>query len=144
MNDERIKRLLAEIRESLKIARSITDMEYDEFIRDIRNRYTLRLAIVEIVEASASLGLYILRKLLGIKRVEGYPHIFRRLVEHKVISPRIGEEMEKLTRLRNLIIHRYWEIDDSRIYRETKSNGLKIIEDLIKEVEEYVIRIRNV
>ena len=52
--------------------------------------------------------------------------------------------MEKLTRLRNLIIHRYWEIDDSRIYRETKSNGLKIIEDLIKEVEEYVIRTRNV
>jgi len=144
VNDERIKRLLAEIGESLKVARSITSMEYDEFIRDIRNRYTLRLAIVEIVEASASLGLYILREFLSIRRVEGYSHIFRRPVEHGVISPRLGEEMEKLTRLRNLIIHRYWEIDDSRIYREVKGNGLKIIEDLIKEVEEYVIRIRNV
>mgnify|MGYP000005724646 CR=1 FL=1 len=118
MINERIERLLAEIKDSLKIARSIINMKYDEFIHDIRNRYTLRLAVVEIVEASVSLGLYILREFLNIRRVEGYSQVFRKLVEHGVVSSRIGEEMEKLTRLRNLIIHRYWEVDDSRIYKE--------------------------
>ncbi|RLF22334.1 MAG: hypothetical protein DRN15_09235 [Thermoprotei archaeon] len=144
MSNARITRLLAEIKRSLEVARSITDMVYDDFMRDIRNRYTLRLAIVEIVEASVSLGLYILREFLNIKVVEGYSQVFRRLVEHGVISARIGEEMERLVRLRNLIIHRYWEVDDSRIYKEARGSGLKIVEDFIKEVSDYVSRARDV
>lgn len=144
MSDVRINKLLTEIKYSLKVARSIVDMDYDDFIRDIRNRYTLRLAVVEIVEASASLGLYILREFLSVRRVEGYSQIFRKLVERGVISSRIGEEMERLTRLRNLIIHRYWEVDDSRMYKEARNNGLKVVEDFIKEVEDYVFRARNV
>ncbi len=50
--------------------------------------------------------------------------------------------MENLAKLRNLIIHRYWEIDNSRIYKEAKGNGLKVVEDFVKEVEEYVSRTR--
>jgi len=30
--------------------------------------------------------------------------------------------MENLAKLRNLIIYRYWEIDDSRIYKEAKGS----------------------
>lgn len=46
---------------NLKVAENIVSMDFNSFISDVRNRYTLRLALVEIVEASATLGLYILR-----------------------------------------------------------------------------------
>lgn len=62
--------------------------------------------------------------------------------DHGVISPKVGEDIENLAKLRNLIIHRYWEIDNSRIYKEAKGNGLKVVEDFVKEVEEYVSRTR--
>jgi uncharacterized protein YutE (UPF0331/DUF86 family) len=45
--------------------------------------------------------------------------------------------MRRLTRLRNLIIHRYWEVDDFRIYREARESGLGMIERFMEEVEKY-------
>ena len=40
--------------------------------------------------------------------------------------------MKKLVGLRNLLMHRYWIADDSRIYRETKGKGLRIIKKFVK------------
>jgi len=139
MDVDRIERLLTDIEESLNIARSIVALGYGEFMRDVRNRYTLRMAIVEVVEAATSLGLILLRS-AGVSRVESYAQVFRRLVERGVLSPRVGGEMERLARLRNLIVHRYWEVDDSRIYREARGNGLRVIEEFLREVREYVSR----
>ena len=79
-------------------------------MKDIRNKYTLRHLIVEIVEASVSPGLCILRDLIGLKKIDGYTTVFRRLVETGVLSSRTGLDMGKLVRLRNLVIHRYWEV----------------------------------
>jgi len=39
-----------------------------------------------------------------------------------------------------MIVHRYWSIDDVRIYREAKNNGVRVIEKFIKEVEKYVFK----
>ncbi|MET1159349.1 MAG: HepT-like ribonuclease domain-containing protein [Thermoprotei archaeon] len=139
----RLEKLLDEIRESLALAKKIASLDYEEFMSDIRNRYTLRLALVEIVEAAVSIGLFILRNILGIEKIEGYVQIIRKLVENRILKPSIGEGIEKLVRLRNIIIHRYWEIDDSRIYREARGNGLRIVEEFVKEVEEFVSRTRR-
>jgi len=65
------------------------------------------------------------------------------LGEEGVISPRVGEGMQKLVRLRNLIIHRYWEVDDARVYREARSGGLDLVEEFAEEVEAYVARARG-
>lgn len=48
-------------------------------------------------------------------------------MEYEVISSNVDTGMEKLTRLRNMTIHRYWEADDARIYMEAKERGLSII-----------------
>ncbi len=53
------------------------------------------------------------------------------------------EKKEKFGRLRNSIIHRYWEVDGSKIYREARDSGLKVIEKFIREVRTYVSRARN-
>ena len=47
----------------------MTSVSYTEFMHDIRNRYTLRLALIEIVEAAADLGLYLLKEIAGVKRI---------------------------------------------------------------------------
>jgi len=104
VNFERIRRLLEEIESSLAIARSMVSVDYASFLRDVRNRYTLRLALVEVVEAATSLGLCILRD-LGVRRVEGYSQVFRKPVEHGVLSLETGEGMKRLARPRNPTTH---------------------------------------
>ncbi len=143
MSLARIERLLEEIKKSLKIVEEITSLKYEDFISDVRNRYTLRLALVEIVEASTTLGLIILKEYFKVGKVDGYIAVFKKLAEYRVLSIETSIEMQRLVRLRNLIIHRYWEVDDTKIYTDAKSNGLNVIKRFIKEVEEFVSRIRG-
>ncbi|MCD6443554.1 DUF86 domain-containing protein [Candidatus Bathyarchaeota archaeon] len=37
--------------------------------------------------------------------------------------------------LRNLLVHRYWTIDDGKVYENIKSD-FKCVEELLKKVEE--------
>ena len=57
-----------------------------------------------------------------------------------MISSEIAYEMISLARLRNLIVHRYWLVNDIRIYRESKESGISVIKEFIKEVKDYVRR----
>ncbi len=45
--------------------------------------------------------------------------------------------LKGLVSLKNLVIHRYWSIDDLRIYRES-SNGIEFVEKYVSEVLDYV------
>ncbi len=143
MDDQRISYLLGEIRENLEIARNVLSQPIEDFLGDIRNRYTLRHVIVEIVEASVALGLYILRKLYGVEKVDGYTSVFKKMIEKGIISPQTSEEMVRLVRLRNLIIYKSWEVDDVRIYKEFKETDIRFIERFISEVEGNIFRDRG-
>ncbi len=57
-----------------------------------------------------------------------------------VISGPTSEGMVRLAKLRNMIIHRYWEIDDARLYKEARGSGLRVIRNFITEVEEHASR----
>jgi uncharacterized protein with HEPN domain len=35
--------------------------------------------------------------------------------------------MRRFAGLRNLLVHRYWEVDNARLYRELKEEGLKTL-----------------
>lgn len=63
----------------------------------------------------------------------------KKLVEIGVVSAEVGDEVAKLVGLRNLIAHRYWEVDDLRIYREARGSGLEFIKRFVREVEERVL-----
>ena len=144
LDTDRISRLIQDIEEVLRVISEIVKVDLDHFIADARSRYALRYAIIELVESSSTLGLYLLREGLGVERVESYFDIFDRLAENGVISNAVREGMKRLVRLRNLIVHRYWEVDDARIYREARGGGVRIVERLVEEVESYVSRARGV
>lgn len=62
-----------------------------------------------------------------------YADCFKFLEDKKLIGE--VEEIIKIVRLRNLLVRRYWNIDDSIIYRSIKKN-FKCVEDLLKTIEE--------
>jgi len=138
MKRERIRGLLDELKLLVNDLQDIVRISVGEFLGDMRNKYAVRHLIVEIIEVASNIGLVILRDDFGVREVMGYSDIFRRLRERSVLGDTTGIGMEKLARLRNMIIHRYWEIDDARIYNEVKSEGIRIIKNFIMEVEKYV------
>lgn len=80
MDKEMVERLLWDIERSLKVARSVVQLPLDEFLGDVRNRYTLRLALVEMVEAACSVGSHLMEE--G-SSCEGYLTLISFLVEKR-------------------------------------------------------------
>ena len=134
---QRVERLLTEIEEALDVISSSLMVREDEFLSDVKSIYAVRYAIVRIVEAAALVGMHILEMRYGVT-VETYSDVFGQLSRRGVISPDVSEGFRRLVGLRNLVIHRYWIVDDARIYREAKGNGLRIIREFIDEVRRYV------
>ncbi|RLE53010.1 MAG: hypothetical protein DRJ26_03960, partial [Candidatus Methanomethylicota archaeon] len=125
-----------EIREGLEEIRNIVNLDIEDFIQNRSKRFSMRYSIVLIVEASADLGIAILKQCFD-EEPKSYREVFLKLAERGIISLRIAEAMASLASLRNMIIHRYWGVDDARIYREAKDSGINAIKEFIREVENY-------
>ncbi len=137
IDKEYVESTLSEIREGLEEAKSIITLDLRDYVGDRRTRFAMRYSIVLIVEGATDLGVAILKQCFG-EEARSYREVFVKMAEKRVISPEVAEGMASLASLRNMIVHRYWGVDDVRIYREAKENGISVIEKFIGEVENYV------
>jgi uncharacterized protein YutE (UPF0331/DUF86 family) len=127
---EYLKSRIKEVQESINEARRIVFKQYIEL--NVDEKYSLRYQLIVLVEALGSICLHIAIEDLG-KEPESYSECFK-LLENRSIFIR-AEEIIKLVRLRNLLVHRYWDIDDAKIYNSIKGN-FKAIEQLIERIRE--------
>ncbi len=139
MDRERIERFLKEAERSLEVMEVIASLTPDEFVSDVRNRYTLRMAVVEVVEALIAASVRILREVRGVAVQYGYVEVARKLAEEGLLPEDDAVQLERLVRLRNLITHRYWQVDDRRIHEEAKANGIEAIRRIIGELRGLVL-----
>ena len=70
--------------------------------------------------------------------IEGYVEAMKFLSRIRVVEPEVGEKLVKLARLRNLLVHRYWIVDDERIVREAKGNGIETIREAIRGIRRLI------
>ena len=137
----RIEIFLRDIEKNLSELEQYVSVPIEDFLSNSMRIKASFMCTLQIVEASVNIGLYILRKIFG-EEARGYVDVFKRLGEKRVLSLKVSEGMQ-LARLRNLILHRYWEIDAKRFYEEARGSGLGIIKDSIEEVRDHVRRYRR-
>jgi len=137
INKELFNRRIEEAYEALEEIREITGMRLDDFMKSRRARFSLRYSIVLLVEALADLAVAILEKDFGVVS-ESYRDAFFGLSEKGVVGAETVQSMIGLVALRNMIVHRYWKVDDTRIYDVARKNGIGVVEKFISEVSRYV------
>jgi len=108
-------------------------VKLDEFMTSRRARFSLRYSIILVVEALADLGVAILEKDFN-EEVESYSDAFVKLTKKGIISSERMQSMIKLVSLRNLVVHRYWTINDMKIYKDAKEGGVKTLKDFMSKV----------
>lgn len=137
IDQEYVEKIVNEILEGLDEIKNTITLGIEDFIRNKSKRFSMRYSIILVVEVAADLGVAVLRQCFNDK-AESYREVFSKLAEKGVISYSTAKGMVSLASLRDMIVHRYWSVDDARIYREAKSNGVRTIELFIKEVRDYV------
>jgi len=108
----------------------LTLKQYSELSLD--EKYSLRYHVVVLVEVLGSICLHISLEGFG-REPRSYSECYKLLEEKSFID--CSEDLVKMTRLRNILVHRYWTVDDVKVYDSIKRN-FKCVEQLIENVEE--------
>jgi len=128
-----LRKRIDEIRYSVKELQRIASKEFIEL--DVDKRYAVRYNIIVLVESLAALCLHVGVEGFGV-RPTSYKQAVR-VVAERLVAGCVGE-LESLVGLRNLLIHRYWDVEDEKIYQSLKAN-FKCVEELLAKVEEVFL-----
>lgn len=63
--------------------------------------------------------------------------MFKILKEEEIIGKELAIKLEDMARFRNLLVHRYGEVDNKRVLEIIKHN-LRDIEEFEKEIEKFI------
>ena len=108
------------------------------FFSDSRNAFSVRYLIIQTVEAMTDICQHMLARTRGIP-CDGYIDCIVKAGEHGIISVALAERLRRLAALRNILLHRYWSIDDARVYTETQAN----VSDLATFIDEIEALVRT-
>ncbi len=121
---------VSEVRLAINELERLTSKPFQAFTVD--ERYSMRYNVVVLVESLVSLCVHVAAEAYNRKPMS-YREAVRAVAER--LSPECVEDLEALVGLRNLVIHRYWTVEDERIYHSVKTN-FKCVETVLRKIEE--------
>jgi len=115
-------RILTKLDEMMKYVEELQSMLPDqvEYEHDLIKRRacekTIEVAIDSLIDVSAMI---VSAQQFGLPKNE--ETIFDMLIEKKVISSKLGEKLKDMKGFRNILIHRYGQVDDEMVYHNLSS-----------------------
>ncbi|MHC1628520.1 MAG: type VII toxin-antitoxin system HepT family RNase toxin [Candidatus Nezhaarchaeales archaeon] len=118
-----------DVRQAINDVLKLTSKPYEEL--DLYEKYAIRYNIITLTEAFVSICIHIASEAYNYT-----PSSYREAI--KFVAEKIGVKsiaaLESMVKLRNLLVHRYWSIDDEKIYKAIKED-FKCVETLINIIE---------
>ncbi|MCG2886044.1 MAG: DUF86 domain-containing protein [Vulcanisaeta sp.] len=111
--------LIRDVMDSINRVNRYVSKPYSELSEE--ERLAIRYLIITMVESLNALALHIVRRHFN-ERPETPIHSLRVLRDGGLIDEACLRDIVALIRLRNLLVHRYWVIDDERVYWSVRNN----------------------
>jgi uncharacterized protein YutE (UPF0331/DUF86 family) len=136
VNKDHLKQRINEILEAKSELKRLTSKLYNKMSQE--EKYAIRYHIIVLAESLGSICVQIATE--DFKRTpQSYSECFKIIEEKGVCN--CAKDLTAIMRLRNLLTHRYWIIDDTQIYNSIKNN-FKAIDKFLRSVKEnYAIHI---
>ncbi len=139
VNKELLEARFREINDASQMLRELLMKGFHSL--SFHEKLSMRYLIIQAVEASSSICLHILYGVYD-ERAEGFPQCFDRLGQKGIIPSHLASELASSARLRNLLVHRYWEIDDEKVFKSLEEN-LEDFEKFISHIRWFMERGRR-
>jgi uncharacterized protein YutE (UPF0331/DUF86 family) len=123
-----------EIHDAVRLLEELTARGFEELT--LHEKLSMRYLVIQLVEAAVSICVHLLAEGFD-ERAESYPGCLARLGELGIVPRDLAARLAAAARLRNLLVHRYWAIDDRRVY-ESVREGLRGFEEFAKLVRKVL------
>jgi uncharacterized protein YutE (UPF0331/DUF86 family) len=121
---------------NLRFLKQMETLSPEQFLESYKDVQAAKYSLLEIMEACIDIANYII-SIKGFRRAEEYSEMFRVLKEEEVIGKELATKLEDMARFRNLLVHKYGEVDNRKVLEIIKHN-LKDIEEFEKEIEKFI------
>jgi uncharacterized protein YutE (UPF0331/DUF86 family) len=132
VNTEKIKARAADIAGAIEKVKTYANLPDEQFWADERNLYSVKYLLLQAMEAAGSICVHVMAKEFQ-QAASNYAACFEKLAACEVISAELSSRLRKMIRFRNILLHRYWEVDDSRILEYARKD-LQDLHDLLSAV----------
>lgn len=75
----------------------------------------------------------------GFSRAESYSQMFATLGREGVLEPGLAESLQEMAKFRNLLVHRYAEVDNARVLKIVKHN-LSDVREFERQIQKLIRR----
>jgi uncharacterized protein YutE (UPF0331/DUF86 family) len=127
---EEVEEKLDLVEESVRRLENL-EVEEKKFLEYQGVKHTLQ----EAVEACIDVAGYIIAE-EGFGRQDDYADYFKELEERDIIDENLSSELQDMARFRNLVVHRYSEIEPEQL-QEIIDQDLSDLLDFVEAVEKY-------
>jgi len=134
INREYIHKLIQEINKTISAIIDATNKPYDRV--NTVEKYAIRYHLIVIAEALIALALHIARRMFNT-RPETPIHALQVLRDNQLLIGDEYRDVVNIVKLRNLLVHRYWTIDDEKIYNTVKKD-FKNIQRFLKRISHVI------
>ncbi len=136
-DQEKIKKRFSEIDESLNEVRRLVALQDKEFWLKKENIAAVKYYLLQAVEAVGSVCVHIAAKKYN-RGVAVFGECFEILQKEGALDEHLAARLQRMTKFRNKLIHRYWEIDDAQVLDYARNN-LDDFTEFMKTIGEFVI-----
>lgn len=133
---EKIKQRITEIKENLEKIRKYSSKPDKEFWEDERNILSIKHLLLESIEACGNICVHISAKKL-FKAASSFSECFENLYKSGIINEDLSSRLRNMARLRNILVRRYWEIDNQKILDYAR-NKVGDFDQFIKSIVSYL------
>jgi uncharacterized protein YutE (UPF0331/DUF86 family) len=126
-----LKQRIAEVLDAKTDLKRLTSKTYETLSGD--EKFAIRYNVIVLAEALGSICVHIAIEDLG-QAPDSFSVCFE-LLDEQGICETCAEDLSGIIKLRNLLTHRYWIIDDQRVYDSVK-NGFYAVDKFLEAVEE--------
>ena len=136
VDPERIRKLISCMRDSVQLLAEIKGTSETDFKADRHKQSSAKYNFIVAIEAAIDIANHLISK-RGFRAPEDYADTFRVLGDADVIEDNFALELAKMARFRNRLVHLYWEVDPSEVWKIIESR-LDDFEDYISQVGKYL------
>ena len=136
LDKELIQLIIGIIERNLETIEKIVDEGFEKFKGNLRNELVSKNALLESIEACIAITNHIIAA-KGFRRPEDYRNSFIILKEIKILDEELSRKLHKMAKSRDLLVHRYAEIEKEELFKIIKTNK-EDIKEFVREILRYL------
>ena len=114
VNKQLVAERSREVRASIDRIRELVAVDDTAYFADDRNQYSVQFLLLTAMEATASICGHLMATTAG-SAPSSYGECLDGLGASGIIDPELNKCLIQMARFRNLLVHRYWEVDEHRV-----------------------------